>query len=75
MLSHAHGDFLQKIKSRNVSSSLITIYYNYYIAYYNERILMECDMEENREAAEAVTTPHFQICNMFWPQRAIIRYQ
>ena len=26
---------------------------------------MECDMEENREAAEAVTTPHFQTWNMF----------
>jgi len=37
--------------------SLIIVCYNYCSVYDNKRILEECNEEENREAAEAVTTP------------------
>jgi hypothetical protein len=40
-------------------SSLFNNTYNYYyILYCNKRILKECDTEENREAAEAVTAAY-----------------
>jgi hypothetical protein len=42
----------------SLSSSLNNTYNNYCILYCNKRILKECDMEENREAAEAVTAPY-----------------
>jgi hypothetical protein len=38
----------------------MNIYFNYYIIYCNKRILKECDMEENREAAEAVNIQYFK---------------
>jgi hypothetical protein len=44
------------MSSVNSLSSLFNNTYNYYsILYCNKRILKKCDMEENREAAEAVT--------------------
>ena len=36
ILSRAHGHFGQQIRSRSLPSSLIIIYYNYYIVYYNK---------------------------------------
>jgi hypothetical protein len=60
MLSLAHGDSEHQIRSRSLPSSLTIVYCNYYIVYYNKRILEECDMEET---AEVVTTPHFKKTN------------
>ena len=57
ILSRADGDFEQLIRSRSLPLSLNIICYNYCNVYDNKRILEECDEEENREAAEAVTTP------------------
>jgi hypothetical protein len=39
----------------SLSSLFNKTYDYYYILYCNKRILKECDTEENREAAEAVT--------------------
>ena len=36
------------------------MYFNYYSMYYNDRIFEEFGMKENREAAEALTTPYFK---------------
>jgi hypothetical protein len=42
----------------SLSSSLNNTYNNHYILYYNKTTLKECNMEDNREGAEAVTTPY-----------------
>jgi hypothetical protein len=68
--SRVRGDFEQQRRPRELSSSQIIIYYNYYTVYYSERILEECEVKENTEAAEAVTTPYFgrltqQYINLF----------
>jgi hypothetical protein len=44
----------------NISSSLIAINCNYYIIYYNKRIIVESYMEENGEAAEVVSVSYFK---------------
>jgi len=56
ILSRALGNFEKQARSRSLSSSLIDMYFNYYIIYCKKRIPKECDMEENREAAEAINT-------------------
>jgi hypothetical protein len=45
-----------------LSSLFNNTYNNYNILYCNKRILKECDMEGNREAAEAVTTAYRYYC-------------
>jgi hypothetical protein len=60
ILSLFHGDFEQQIRSTSLPSSFIIIYCKYYIAYCNKMILEECDMKENEEEPEAVTTPYFK---------------
>lgn len=59
ILSCAYGDFEQQIKSRNFPSPLI-IYYSYYTVYYN-RLFKNCDVKQNGDAADVVTTPYFKI--------------
>ena len=60
ILSLTHENFEEQISSSNLLSSLIIIYFNYYSIYYNDRIFEEFGMKENREAAEALTTPYFK---------------
>jgi len=51
IISRANEDFEQQIRSRNCwrHSSLIVTYYIYYIVYYIQMNVAECDMEENRK--------------------------
>jgi hypothetical protein len=59
IISLAVVDFEKQARSWSVSS-LINIYFNYYIIYCKKKILKVCDMEENREAAEAVNNHYFK---------------
>jgi hypothetical protein len=60
VLSLTHENFEEQIRYSSLLSSLIIIYSNYYSMYYNDRIFEVFGMKENKEAAEALTTPYFK---------------
>jgi len=60
VLSLTHENFEEQVRYSSLLPSLIIMYFNYYSMYYNDRIFEEFGMKENREAAEALTTPYFK---------------
>jgi hypothetical protein len=54
VISRSHGDFEQQIRLKIRPSSLFYYYYNCYIVCYNKCFLVDCNVEENKDATGAV---------------------